>query len=227
MENQSFLKIAGIACIISAVTTVGIHFVSFPAETFDDRLKLPGNPIYIAHRWMIIVHCLCVIVSMLGIALMKRKEGQGWIALGFLFYTVFGITEISRMMAVLHDLNPMRMAYVQATDEATKNFLRYSIDHFNHVGITLFSIFALAFSIANLSYGIVFVSADDKSKWLGYGLLYWAAVGFIAIANESLHVTFFEHWIEIHNKIFQPLFRLTLGIWILNNISQYRLKDQN
>ena len=214
MKNISFLRISAFACLITALTTLGVHFISFPADTFEDRLALPHNSFYIAHRWMIILHCVCVIMSMLGIALIKRKGNQGWLIFGFLFYSVFGITEISRMMAVLHYLNPLRLAYANATDEATRQFLHLSIDHFNQVGITLFSIFALAFAMANLAYGLVFISSSDKDKWLGYGFLYWAIIGFIAMANESWHVSLFDQWIEIHNKIFQPVFRFILGVWL-------------
>ena len=223
--NQSFLKTAGIACMITAFTTLGVHFISFPADTFDIRLQLANNPLYLAHRWMIILHCTCVIISMLGIAFLKWKEGPGWMALGFLFYTVFGVTEISRMMAVLHYLNPLREQYLATTDVQIQTLLKHSIDHFNHVGITLFSIFAIAFTIGNLCYGIVFSGASDRSKWIGYAFLFWGFMGILSTANEFFQNPILDRVIDLNAKIFQPTFRLVLGIWIWRQLKFHKAFD--
>ena len=218
VTNQSFLKTAGIACILTAFTTLGVHLVSFPADSFEARLQLSGNNLYLAHRWMIILHCACVIMSMLAIAFIKWKDGPGWMALGFLFYTVFGITEISRMMAVLHYLNPLREQYMATTDIQVQALLKHSIDQFNHVGITLFSIFAFAFTIGNVCYGIVFSGASDRSKWIGIAFLFWGFMGILSTANEFFLNPILEKMIDLNAKIFQPTFRLVLGIWIWSQL---------
>lgn len=216
MTDRQFIRIAGIAALITGLTTIGVHYISFPGDTFEQRLQLSQNNLYIAHRWMIILHCLCVIISMLGIALLKFKESKGFIVLGFLFYTVFGITEISRMFSVLKYLNPLRVQYLQATDESVKLSLQQTIENFTLVSFTMFAIFALAFAIGNLCYGIVLSGSKDKTRWLGYAFLFWAFMSFLGMSNEFLEQEWIELAIDINSKSFQPLFRFVLGIYLIS-----------
>lgn len=219
MTDRHFIRFSGIAALITGLTTIGVHYVVFPADTFEQRLLLSQNNLYIAHRWMIILHCLCVIISMLGIALLKFRDNRGFIALGFLFYCVFGIAEITRMFSVLRYLNPLRLKYLETTDEATKVILQQSIEQFNFAGLTLFSLFALAFAIGNLCYGIVLSGDNGKTRWLGYGFLFWSFMSFLGMANEFLEQPWIDKAIEINSKTFQPLFRMIIGIWLLYNTS--------
>ena len=65
MNQTSFLRLAAIAAFLTAFTTLGVHFIDFQADTFEERLLFGRNPAYISHKWMIIFHCLLVIVSTL------------------------------------------------------------------------------------------------------------------------------------------------------------------
>ncbi len=223
MADRHFIRVAAIAALITGLTTIGVHFISFPGETFEERLILSRNNLYLAHRWMIILHCLCVIISMLGIAILKVRENRGFVALGFLFYTIFGITEITRMFSVLHYLNPLRIKYMEATDEGVKQILQQSIENFNLAGSALFAVFALAFSIGNLCYGIVFSGSKNNSRWLGIGFLFWAFISFLGITNQFFGQPWIDTVIEINSKTFQPLFRILLGIWLLKMSSDKSL----
>ena len=216
-QDRKFITVAGIAALITAITTIGVHYVTFPTETFEDRLQLSQNNLYLAHRWMIILHCTCVIISMLGIALMKVRDNKGFVVLGMLFYSVFGITEIARMFAVLHYLTPLRQQYLAATDPVVQNALRHSIESFNLVGFTLFAIFAFAFMLGNLCYGVVLTASKGKDKWLGFGFLFWALISIAGMTNDFIQQDWIDKVIEINSKTFQPLFRLIIGIWLLRS----------
>ena len=221
MQNETpFLRFAAIAAFITALTTIGVHYVEFPIATLEDRLQLTHNTGYYLHRWMIILHCFCVIVSMLGIAVLKFKERKGFITLGFLFYTVFGVVEMARMMLVLFYLNGLRLQYLDTTDEMLRAALVHSMDQFSLVGNALFSLFALAFGIGNLCYGIVLSADRGITRWLGYGFLYWATTSFLGLANQYMETAWIGTWMEYNGKVFQPVFRLLIGIWLWREVKR-------
>lgn len=217
MHDRQFIRIAGIAALITGLTTIGVHFVEFQGATFEERLQLANNGNYIAHRWMIILHCLCVIISMLGLALL-RKDNRGFVSLGFLGYSVFGIAEIIRMFLVLRYLLPLRLQYLEATDENVKLLLQQNIDQFSLISNALFSVFILMFAIGNLCYGIVYSQDKGFARWLGYGFLYWAFTGFLGMANEFLMQPWIDTVIDLNAKSFQPIFRVAIGVFLLNQI---------
>jgi len=71
---------------------LGIHaFFPDPPTSFDERILLFRNKIYLVNRWWVVVHCLMVIVAMWGFALLLFKKTPGLTGLGFLFFCVFGI----------------------------------------------------------------------------------------------------------------------------------------
>lgn len=219
--DKRFLRIAGTAAMLTSLTTIGVHYVTFSADTFDQRLQLIHHSGYIAHRWMIIFHCLFVITSMLGLALIRRKEGGALMTLGFVFYVVFGVTEMTRMFGVLQYLNGLRGQYLEATDEMTRMLLQQSIDQFNLTGNTLFTLFAFAFGIGNLCYGIVFSSGKGISRWIGYAFLYWALTSFLGLANTYFHLGWVDGVHEFNGKVFQPVFRFFLGVWIFRQVARF------
>ena len=101
MNQYGFLKLASIAAFITALTTLGVHLIDFQADTFEERLLLARDPLYFFQKWMIIFHCLMVIISMFGVALVAARTNKALAALGALFFSVFGIAEITRMFGVL------------------------------------------------------------------------------------------------------------------------------
>lgn len=220
-QDKRFIQVAGFAAILTFFTTIGVHYVQFSAETFDQRLQLIHHSGYLAHRWMIIVHCLLVITSMLGLALLMRKEGRGWMTLGFVFYVIFGAAEMARMFGVLQVLNGLRRQYLETTDEATQNLLQHSMEQFSLTGNALFSLFIFAFATANLCYGIAFAGSQGKKRWIGYAFLYWALTSYISLAQEYWPQPWLEGVHVFNGKVFQPVFRFILGAWMLRQASRY------
>ncbi|MEZ4961836.1 MAG: hypothetical protein R2830_18550 [Saprospiraceae bacterium] len=214
MAEKHFLQFASVAALLTVLTTIGIHFIDIPAASLEERMMLHRNPLYIFQKWMIIFHCIMVIVSMYGVAVLKFNENKGLISLGALFFAVFGITEISRMLAVLGYVNGLREKYLSATDEAARQLYQYSYENFSLVSLTMFLVFVLAFSLGNLLYGLALSAGKGYDRWLGYGLLFWGLLTLLAFCNTFWEIGAIDQIVEANNKFFQPTIRLAIGVWL-------------
>lgn len=214
MGNNTFLRLTAIAAFISALTTIGVHFIDFPVEGFEERLLLARDTLYIQHKWMIIVHCLMVIISMCGVATLVWHLNKGLAALGMLFFSVFGIAEITRMFSVLAYLNPMREKFLAASDETVRQILQLQIESFSQGTLILFLVFILGFALGNLFYGLALVRARASDKWMGFAFLLLAITTFLSLANSFWEIRSIGQMVEYSGKFFTPLVRLFIGLWL-------------
>lgn len=219
MQNIRFLTLASIAAFATGLTTIGVHFIDFPAETFEARLQLARDPVYVGQKWMIICHCLMVIISMFGAAWVASRNAAGFAALSALFYAVFGIAEMTRMFAVLAYLNPLRERYMAMDDPALRTLLQQQIENLGGASTVLFLVFILAFALGNLFMGLALSQKNGLSRWMARGFLIWSVLTFIAFSNHFWQVEALGPLIEVCNKIFQPLFRLAIGWWLWRMVS--------
>ena len=214
MSSTSFLKLAAVAAFLTALTTLGVHFIEFHADTFEERLLLAHDTGYIAQKWMVIFHCLLVIVSMFGVATIAARSNRGLAALGALFFAVFGVAEITRMFAVLAYLNPLREKHLAATEPAVQQILKMQLESFGAAANILFLLFILAFALGNLFTGLALPKHEKPERWMGRGFLFWATLTFLAFGNDFWGIEALNPVIEANNKFFQPAFRAVIGWWL-------------
>lgn len=213
--SKSFLHFAAACCLLSMITTLGIHlaFPEPPAD-FEQRILLFRDQIYLLQRWWIIVHCLLVIVSMCGVALWLIRKSPGFAPLGFLFFAVFGIAEIFRQMIVLFYFNGLREQYHLATDAATKEVFRNTLSTAGLMASPLFGLFMLSFGLGNLFYGIGLAREKGWSRWLSVLLIAWALFVFLSLGNEFWRSESLGSIVEAYSFTYQPLMRLLIAIWL-------------
>ena len=214
MSQQAFLKLASIAAFITALTTLGVHLIDFQANTFELRLLLARDPLYIFQKWMIIFHCLMVIVSMFGVALVAARNNKGLAALGALFFAVFGVAEITRMFAVLAYLNPLREKYLSTSDGPMQEWLGFQMESFGMAATVLFLLFILAFALGNLFMGMALLKNKGVDRWLAFGFLLWAMLTFMAFGNGFWELEALNSIIEANNTFYQPAIRAAIGWWL-------------
>lgn len=213
--HTTFLKVAAWSLIVTAFTTLVAHLVSFPTPTFEDSIQLYLNQGYILRNSVIIFHCVLVIVSMIGLGLLEFKNNPGWIGLGFVCFTVFGIAEITRMTFANVVVNGLRQSYAEMSADVTRDTIRYFLEvTWPLIGTTLFLIFIVAFSLGCIFYGVAFL----KVKWVGWIFLFWGIINLLAFANYFWGFDWLNKPIEIFSFTYQPLARLAVGIWFLKFI---------
>ncbi len=214
MRQTGFLKLAAFAAFATVLTTLGIHFVEFQADTFQERLRFAHDPAYLAQKWMIILHCLLVIVSMFGVAEIAGHRHRGLAALGALFIAVFGVAEITRMLGVLAYLNPLKDKYLAAQEEIAHQVIQLQIESFGLAASVLFLVFILAFALGNFFIGWALASQSGKDRWLGWVLMLWGLLTLLAFANYFWENSLIDSIVGLNGKFLQPLIRLAIGVWL-------------
>jgi hypothetical protein len=213
--SMKFIRFASVCCFLSVITTLGIHlFFPDPPADFEQRILLFKDKVYLINRWWVIFHCLLVIVSMWGIALIKIKTTPGFTGIGFLFYAVFGIAEIFRQLFVLFYMNGLREQFYVATDPAAKEVLRNTLTNASLLASPLFGLFILAFGIGNLCYGLSFYKKPGWDRILSVLLILWSIGNFLALGNNFWQIKSLDAPMEIYSYTYQPLMRILLAMWL-------------
>ncbi|MEL7124236.1 MAG: hypothetical protein AAFO07_32675 [Bacteroidota bacterium] len=221
---RSFIQIASFCCLLSVLTTIGIHsdLFNLGALNFEARLLLFENPKYLLNRFWIIVHCLLVLLSMLGVFLIGFKKKPATAILGYTFFSVFVFAEIFRQMFVLFYLNNLRKLYLETTDQTIQTILSEEINHASLLGYSLFGLFIVAFALGNVCYAFCIYNSNKFDKILSVLLFVWGIGNLIAFANEFIQVEVIYKVLKHFNIIYQPLMRISLAIWLYLNFKRMR-----
>jgi hypothetical protein len=222
-DGIGFTRVAAVACLVSVVTTIGIHaFFRFEGLTFEQRLLLYQDNSYLLNRWWVILHCLLVIIAMAGMRIILAKKTKGFSDLGFIFFVVFGITEIFRQLLVLFYLNGLRRQYLSAVDEASRSLIANHLDNFGLISLSLFGLFILSFGLGNFFYGMGMIRSVRFDRIVGYLLLFWSLGTFLALANELNEIPWLSMALPVFNLYYQPFMRLLLAVWLWRSATTHQ-----
>lgn len=230
MKNKfnNFLVLAIVCCLLSVITTVGIHSSLFDLGelSFEERLRLFENPTYITKGFWVIVHCLFVFIAMLGFLLIQFRKSIGFMIAGFVFFAVFSFTEIFRQMFVFFYLNNLRRSYLETSDVIAQEIIKINIDHAGLMGYALFGLFIVAFALGNICYGISLFNNQKIDRILGYLLLILGIGNLIAFGNEFWQSESITSIIEYFSLIYQPVMRLLIGLWMIYKYKQLTIEKK-
>jgi hypothetical protein len=219
--TSRFFRFGAVCAVLTALTTLVVHIVPClwaDATTFEQQADLRLDPIYLAQRWTILVHCTLVIISMFVLGAAKLRSAPVLVSFGFLGYLGFGFTEIVRTSISIFAVNrTWRAGYAAAADDATREHFRSLITAYGGINDALFFIFYTAFLIGLVCYGLAFLRSEGRKSHLGFLFLLWSLLsvpGFIdAIMGRESLGRYFE-WV---GPYFLPLARLYIGVWFWKN----------
>jgi hypothetical protein len=216
--SSKMLKFAAVCALVTVVTTLAVHVLPqlwADVDTFEERLELSHNPIYMARLWVVLVHCGLVVVSMFGIAALKFRDSPALIGLGFLSFVVFAFSEMLRTSLVLFALNrKWRVGYSEAKDESTRASLRGTIEAFGGINDALFFIFYIAFLLGILCYGLVLIGSRGFDGKLGWLFLLWTALSVPALIDTFTGTESLGRFFGWVGPFFLPAARAIVGIWL-------------
>lgn len=219
--KRKFIKFASICCLLTVLTTLGIHlFFPDPPANFEDRVLLFQNTTYMINRWWVITHCLLVIISMWGFGMLQLKESPGFSVLGFLFFSVFAIAEISRQMFVLFYVNELREQYVAVSDPVIKDALKLTISNAGLLTAPLFGVFLFTFGLGNLCYGLSLAGEPGFDKFLSILLIAWSIGTFVNFANSFWKLPAVDSFMQQFSFTYQPFMRALIAFWLWKKSAQ-------
>jgi hypothetical protein len=220
MMSAKFTKIAAICTLLTALTTVCIHWLPgawSDVTTFEQRAELRNNTTYLAYLWIAIVHCFLVVISMYAIKLYREKATPALVSLGFVAFVGFAFTELLRTSINIFAVNRgWRAGYAGATDEAARETFREAITVLGGVNDAFFFIFFTCFTLGTLCYGLSLARSSGWSQKIGWMMILWAALNIPGLINT---VTGGDHFGSLFSWVgpyFQPLARAAIGVWMWN-----------
>lgn len=212
------LLLGGICALITAATTFVVHLISVPSETFEQRLLLSENNTYIFRNITVIVHCLCVSISMAAIFAARRMRTKSdYLSWGLAVFVLFSFLEISRMLLALIYANGLRSAFLQSNDPQQQELIRFALEvQWPLISSVLFIFFILAFGFGCLFMGIGFYRKDIRMDLiLAILFLCWSLQSFVTFANSNLELGL-DELISFLSVSFQPATRLFIAFWLFS-----------
>lgn len=216
--GPTLFRLAAACGALSALTTLGVHLLPAlyaGADTFEKQLMLRENPIYLGRLWIVMLHCLLVLVAMFGVGVRLLPRSPALASLGFLSFVLFSVTELLRTSLMLFAFNrAWRGGYAAAADEPTRALFRASITGFVGWNDALFFLFALAFFMGTLLYGLALRRGAGLEKTVGIVLLVWAFFSLTTLVEEASGFAPLAPYLGWVGPGYQPLARLLTAAWL-------------
>jgi hypothetical protein len=216
--SAGFIKVASICALLTTLTTLAVHWLPElwkDAATFEAQLQLRNNAIYMVRSWVVLAHCLFVVVSMAAIPLLLTGTARLVALFGFGGYVMFAIVEMLRTSMSIFAINrTWRSGYEATSDDLRRAAFRNAIELFSGVNNALFFLFILAFTIGLFCYGFALLPSNGIDQRIGLLFLLWGLLSLppligTIVGNEALAAPF--GWVGLY---FLPLARLLIGIWL-------------
>jgi hypothetical protein len=224
--SPAFIKVASICAILTALTTIAVHCLPDlwnNATTFEPRVQLRHNALYMGRFWIVLIHCVLVVISMAAIPSLLNGTSRLIAIFGLGSYVMFAFVEMLRTSLSIFAVNrAWRAGYETSGNEIQKRAFRAALDTFGGVNDALFFLFLTAFTVGLFCYGFALLSKSGIDQRVGFLYLFWGVLnlpGLIGaiIGNESLGAPF--DWV---GRYFQPVSRLLIGIWLWNVSLRFR-----
>jgi uncharacterized membrane protein len=218
--SSRFIRIAGCCCVISSVTTLGLIFLPkfFPdAQDFDARARLILDPVYVARRWVALVHPLIVLVGALGVATVRFKEAAGSALAGFVFFLLWAGTEAVQQALTLVAVDwTWRPEYLAATSEAQRAALKGYIVGFEPLSDGLFFVLNIAFVCANICYVIAVWGRQSFQRVIAIAFGVGGFLGIVSLLTSFGGEVLPPAVMAVLYPLLQPAARFLTGIWLFN-----------
>ena len=226
--SPAFIKVASICAMATALTTIAVHWLPdlwSTSTTFESRVQLRHNAIYTGRLWIVLIHCVLVVISMAAIPCLLNGVARLIAIFGFGCYVVFAFVESLRTSLSIFAVNrAWRAGYETSNDDMRRQAFRDALDTFIGVNEALFFLFFAAFTVGLFCYGFALVLKSGIDQGVGLLFLLWGVLnlpGLVAAiaGNEALSAGF--DWV---GRYFQPAARFSLGVWLWNVAGRFRTR---
>ncbi len=215
--DRGFLKVAAVCAGLSAVTTFLLWILPrlyAAPESFAGELALRANPYYMARLWVNFVHIFLALTAYAAAARVLRFRSPALAGLGFLWFVMWGFTELIGVATNIFAVNgTWRAQFTQSAPEVQDRFQTLILG-FQGVWDALFFLLLAAFLLGSLFYGLAAWHGRGLERWIG-GLFLLAVPLTIAIMiGGYTKSVVFEPLVTWVYPVLQPVSRGLLGWWL-------------
>lgn len=215
----AFYRAAGIASILSAITTLGLiflpdFFMTVP-EGLPGRMMRVTDPVYQLRAWNYLIHPFLCFTAALGLAVACRRVSPGLALAGVLGMGLWAITEAGQQTLTLFAFDDWRRAWL-AGDEAVRATMEVRAAVYDGLWEAAYSLLLMGIILGSAFFCAMLIRLKDRLS-LVVGLLFGIAA-FMSISIFSGEIggpalpEALGYWIY---PVFQPLARVLTGVWLL------------
>jgi hypothetical protein len=216
-----FFRFAAVCALLTALTTLVVHVMPnlwSNATSFEQQVELRLNPLYLTNRWVVLLHCTLVVVSMFALGLPAARRAPAAVIFGFLAFVCFAFTEMVRTAISIFAINRnWRAVYASTVDPATRERFRAFIESYSGINDALFFIFYTAFIVGLICYGFAFLRTNGSMSQLGILFTVWALLNLPGWIDAVIGTELLGRYFEWVGPVFQPLARAWIGVWLWKN----------
>ena len=215
----SFYRSAGIASLLSAITTLvlifGPEFYAPVAEGLEGRMQRVADPAYQLRAWTYFAHPFLVFAGCAGLALACRRVAPALALFGLMAMGLWALTEAAQQALTLFAFDDWRRAWL-AGDAAVRSTIEVRAAIYDGLWEAAYSLLLFGIILGSALFAAMLLRLRDTlSRMLG-GLFALGALQSVLIQSSELggpalpeSIAF---WIY---PLTQPLSRVLLVLWLL------------
>lgn len=211
------LRAAAACAALTAVTTFllwALPRTYAPARTFDEQVALFANARYLARLWVNFGHVLLALVGYLGASVVLRRRSAALSATGFLFFMLWGFTELVGVAINILAVNGAWRAGFATADAATQASLRTLLLGWSAVWDAMFFVLLVAFLLGTLCLGAAAWRGRGLERLVGALLLLAAPLTVLIMASGYAGLSWGTGVVAVVYPALQPVSRLLMGAWL-------------
>jgi len=217
--SPTFYRVAGVASILSAATTLMLiflpNFFAPVAEDISGRMHRAADRVYQLRAWTYQFHPFLVFTACLGVAAACRRVSPGLALAGIVGFGLWAITEAAQQSLTLFAFDDWRRAWL-AGDEAVRASIVVRTAIYDGLWEAAYSLLLFGIILGSAFFAAMLLRLRDTlSRVLGV-LFALAAIQSVLIQSGELGGPVLPEalafWIY---PATQPLARLLLGLWLL------------
>jgi hypothetical protein len=217
--SPTFYRIAGLASILSAVTTliliVAPEFYAVVPGGIEGRMRRVADPAYQFRAWTYFLHPFLVLTACTGLAFACRRAGPELALFGLMAMGLWALTEAAQQALTLFAFDDWRRAWL-AGDAAVRATIEVRVAIYDGLWEAAYSLLLFGIIIGSALFAAMLLRLRDKFSQILGVFFALAAIQSIFIQSGELGGPIvpdsIAFWIY---PATQPLARLLLGLWLL------------
>ncbi len=215
----AFYRVAGIASILSAVTTLilifGPQFYAPIAEDISGRMQRVADRAYQLRAWTYFIHPFLAFTAALGVAMATRRIAPALALAGLLGFFLWALTEVGQQSLTLFAFDDWRRAWL-AGDPAVRATIDVRTAVYDGLWEAAYSLLLFGIILGSAFFAAILLRMRDTLSRVVGGFYALAAIQSIFIQSGELGGPVLPESIAFWvYPVTQPLARVLIGVWLL------------